>query len=151
MSLIKLLNGGIRDITDTLLKFYINNKTGRSFMLKMADRLSGSTRLRDEYENRGIHIPPFLIASITPSCNLHCYGCYARANDRCRSETDDKKLSAADWQRIFNEASDIGVSFILLAGGEPLLRRDILEAAGIAKRHSVSRIHKRDLDRRCVS
>jgi len=30
---------------------------------------------------------------------------------------------------VFRQASGIGVSFIILAGGEPLLRRDVLEAA----------------------
>jgi len=32
--------------------------------------------------------------------------------------------------RIFSEADELGISFILLAGGEPMLRRDIIEAAG---------------------
>jgi hypothetical protein len=27
----------------------------------------------------GIKVPPFLILSITPRCNLHCTGCYAAA------------------------------------------------------------------------
>ena len=40
------------------------------------------------------------------------------------------QLSSEEWLRIFSEADDLGVSFILLAGGEPLLHRDIIEAAG---------------------
>ncbi len=40
------------------------------------------------------------------------------------------QLSADEWNRIFIEAEEIGISFILLAGGEPLLRRDVIEAAG---------------------
>ena len=32
--------------------------------------------------------------------------------------------------KVFDEAEDLGVSFILLAGGEPLLRRGVVEAAG---------------------
>jgi MoaA/NifB/PqqE/SkfB family radical SAM enzyme len=31
---------------------------------------------------------------------------------------------------VFDEADELGVSFILLAGGEPLLRRGVIEAAG---------------------
>lgn len=31
---------------------------------------------------------------------------------------------------MFDEADELGVSFILLAGGEPLLRRDVIEMAG---------------------
>jgi MoaA/NifB/PqqE/SkfB family radical SAM enzyme len=40
------------------------------------------------------------------------------------------QLTSEEWLRIFSEADDMGVSFILLAGGEPMLRRDIIEAAG---------------------
>jgi MoaA/NifB/PqqE/SkfB family radical SAM enzyme len=39
------------------------------------------------------------------------------------------QLSGKDWKRIFDEAEDMGVSFILLAGGEPLLRWDVMEEA----------------------
>ena len=31
---------------------------------------------------------------------------------------------------FLDEADERGISFILLAGGEPMLRRDIIEAAG---------------------
>ena len=37
--------------------------------------------------------------------------------------------------RIFDEAQELGISFILLAGGEPMLRRSIIEAAG--KKHNI--------------
>ena len=35
-----------------------------------------------------------------------------------------------EWLRIFEEADELGISFILLAGGEPMIRRDVIEAAG---------------------
>ena len=38
--------------------------------------------------------------------------------------------TGAEWERIFDQAREQGISFILLAGGEPLLRKDVLEAAG---------------------
>ena len=40
------------------------------------------------------------------------------------------QLTGEEWKSIFDEADELGVSFILLAGGEPMLRRDIIEAAG---------------------
>ena len=33
-------------------------------------------------------------------------------------------------EKIFDEAEEIGISFILLAGGEPLLRWDVIQEAG---------------------
>lgn len=88
---------------------------------------------RHESESDHIHIPPFLIASITSSCNLHCAGCYSRANHACSDNVPAAQLSSDEWLSIFNEARDIGISFILLAGGEPMLRRDVIDAASTVK------------------
>ncbi|MBO7634001.1 MAG: radical SAM protein, partial [Lachnospiraceae bacterium] len=53
---------------------------------------------------------------------------------RCNHATVDaapvRQLTADEWLRVFDEADELGVSFILLAGGEPMLRRDVIEAAG---------------------
>ena len=72
----------------------------------------------------------FLIASITSNCNLHCAGCYARSNDACSDEDAFSQLTKRDWAKVFYEARDLGIGFILLAGGEPMIRRDVIEAAG---------------------
>ena len=81
---------------------------------------------------RAASIPPFLIASITSRCNLHCEGCYARAGSSCFDGENVRLLGASEWERIFREADDLGISFVLLAGGEPFLRMDVLEkAAGL--------------------
>ena len=89
-----------------------------------------ATLKRGEAEKRGEHIPPFLIASITSACNLHCAGCYARANHACGEDLFDGQLTEGEWRKIFLEARDLGISFILLAGGEPMLRREVIQTAG---------------------
>ena len=40
------------------------------------------------------------------------------------------QLTDDDWLRVFSEADSLGISFILLAGGEPMLRKDVIQAAG---------------------
>jgi MoaA/NifB/PqqE/SkfB family radical SAM enzyme len=40
------------------------------------------------------------------------------------------QLTDDDWLRVFSEADALGISFILLAGGEPMLRKDVIQAAG---------------------
>jgi MoaA/NifB/PqqE/SkfB family radical SAM enzyme len=37
-----------------------------------------------------------------------------------------RELDGPSWFRVFGEARDLGVSFILLAGGEPLLKREVI-------------------------
>ena len=124
---------GVEAIVADTLKATLKNPKESAFMVKFAaaSRKASKTRLRLEQE--GLHVPGFLIASITSRCNLHCAGCYSR----CTSATNDAppvdQLSDREWLRIFREAEELGVSFILLAGGEPMLRRDILEAAGAMK------------------
>jgi MoaA/NifB/PqqE/SkfB family radical SAM enzyme len=43
------------------------------------------------------------------------------------------QLTGEQWLKIFDEADELGISFILLAGGEPMLRRDVIQAAGEKK------------------
>lgn len=129
VNLNSFINNGIKDIADTAGRFYLGNRKGQSFMLRTVSALRKSSGIRARYEQNGTHIPPFLIASIATECNLRCAGCYARANGGCGDIRTQVQLSADDWRRIFQEASDIGISFILIAGGEPLLRHDIIKLA----------------------
>ena len=103
------------------------------FMAGFARSVKKASALRDKYEAKGEHIPPFLIASITSRCNLHCEGCYARAINSCGDGEAQGQLTADEWKRIFTEARDMGISFIILAGGEPMVRKDVIEAAAEVK------------------
>ena len=99
------------------------------FMAKYALASRRAAEKRRQAAARGEHIPPFLIASITSQCNLRCAGCYARSLEFCGDEAPAEQLSAGQWASVFRQARDLGVSFILLAGGEPLVRWDVIEAA----------------------
>ena len=91
--------------------------------------LQSEKRRRRVLKKEGVDVPPFLICSISTTCNLHCKGCYARANGIASDKPDAQKpsLSPEQWKSIFEEAASLGINFALLAGGEPMLRRDILE------------------------
>lgn len=129
LNLNDFLNNGIKNISDIAARFYLGNRKGQAFMLRMASDFHKSAKIRARHEQKGIHVPPFLIASIAAECNLRCTGCYAWANGSCGDGQRKEQLNAEEWRRVFQEASDLGVSFILLAGGEPLLRQDVIEAA----------------------
>lgn len=129
MNLNALLGQGIGHILKTLTRYYIKNREGRAFLSRILPRFQKSAAIRNRYEESGTHIPPFLIASVASQCNLHCAGCYARAGGGCGGNSAQADLSADAWQAIFAEAAQLGIPFILLAGGEPFLRRDVIEAA----------------------
>ena len=74
------LSRGVANIVKGVLKASAGNPKESFFLMQYAKESLEAGRLRKEAEERGEHIPPFLIASITQQCNLHCKGCYARAN-----------------------------------------------------------------------
>ena len=121
---------GVERVVADALKATWKDPRESAFMLKFAASSKAASRKRKAAEEAGEHIPPFLIASITSKCNLHCAGCYSRCNHATVDAEPVSQLTSEEWFRIFDEADELGISFILLAGGEPMLRRDIIEAAG---------------------
>jgi len=124
------MSRGVERIVTDAVKATVKNPKESAFMLRFAAASRSASKRRAESEKNGEHVPPFLIASITSKCNLHCAGCYSRCNNATVDAEPVAQLTSEEWLRVFSEADDMGVSFILLAGGEPLLRRDIIEAAG---------------------
>ena len=128
--LLNYLIKGVEIIVADAVKATLRNPKESAFMLRFAAASRAASKKRRKAEDDGEHIPPFLIASITSKCNLHCEGCYSRCNHATVDSEPVQQLTSAEWLRIFEEADEMGISFILLAGGEPMLRRDIIEAAG---------------------
>ncbi|MCR5251864.1 MAG: radical SAM protein [Lachnospiraceae bacterium] len=121
---------GVERIVADAMRATLKNPRESAYMVRFAAASRAASKKRAAMEKKGEHIPPFLIASITSSCNLHCAGCYSRCNHATNDEAPVAQLSDEEWSRIFDEADDLGVSFILLAGGEPLLRKGVIDAAG---------------------
>ncbi|MBQ2072026.1 MAG: radical SAM protein, partial [Oscillospiraceae bacterium] len=124
------LTRGVERVVKDALKATLKDPKESAFMLRFAAASKVATKKRERAEEAGEHVPPFLIASITSQCNLHCAGCYSRCNEATVDAAPVSQLSGEEWLRIFREADEMGVSFILLAGGEPMLRSDVIEAAG---------------------
>lgn len=129
MNLNTFMNKGIQNIVGTVGRYYVTNRQGRSFLASMLPRVQKCAEIRKEQEQAGTHIPPFLIASVASQCNLHCAGCYARAGGGCGEGCSVSDLTGEKWESLFQEAAGLGIPFILLAGGEPFMRRDVMQAA----------------------
>ncbi|OPY38219.1 MAG: pyrroloquinoline quinone biosynthesis protein PqqE [Methanoregula sp. PtaU1.Bin051] len=88
-----------------------------------------ASSIRQQYERDGILVPPVMMISVTSRCNLACKGCYQRAQHRNRApEMNEEALRS-----VVSQAAELGVSVIVFAGGEPLLRKD--EILSLAKSH----------------
>ena len=67
--------------------------------------------------------PLGLLAELTHACPLSCSYCSNPLELTKRSA----ELDAADWHRVLDEAADLGVLQSHFSGGEPLLRRDLVD------------------------
>jgi radical SAM protein with 4Fe4S-binding SPASM domain len=68
--------------------------------------------------------------NLTQRCNLECAHCYLSAHAGAQTQGE---LTTAECRRVIDEIAQINPSvFLILTGGEPLLRRDLWEIAAYA-------------------
>jgi MoaA/NifB/PqqE/SkfB family radical SAM enzyme len=120
---IDLMNDTIKDIFKTALRITIKNPSQAGFFVKTIARQRNAAKIREKWQDEGVRVPPLMIFSVTNQCNLQCPGCYAMAHERPM----DEEMSPEKIKNVFEEANELGISFVLLAGGEPLVKPEILE------------------------
>jgi MoaA/NifB/PqqE/SkfB family radical SAM enzyme len=111
-----------------VIRFSLRNPGMAWFMFRTLAYYRAASRRRERWAVQGIRVPPMLIYSITQSCNLSCKGCYAKALHLSRQGD----LNPEAFADLVNQADAIGVSIMMLAGGEPFTRPEVLE---ITARH----------------
>lgn len=105
------------------LKVSIKKPSIAFFFLKTIFNQIKSQRRRLKLIKNGIQVPPVMIFSITNKCNLKCKGCYNMTlRPSIKSELNTDEVAS-----ILEQAREIGMSFILMAGGEPFARKDFLK------------------------
>ena len=129
------LADGVEIIMKDAMRATLKNPKESLFLLKFSKNAKKATKIRQKYDKKGKNIPAFLIASITSSSNLHCTGCYSRAHATCTDDKPHNQLPGDEWEDVFKQAKELGISFIVLAGGEPMLRRDVILKA--SKYHEI--------------
>ncbi|MFW6287886.1 MAG: radical SAM/SPASM domain-containing protein [bacterium] len=117
------LNENIITLFKTSVKISFNQPGYILFMIKTFLRQKKAIRKRKQWEETGLHVPPFMILSITDKCNLKCQGCYASLH----SNKNADEISEKTLRRILSEARELGISIILIAGGEPFSRKEVID------------------------
>lgn len=69
---------------------------------------------------------------LTARCNFDCPMCYVHLSNE-EVEARGRELTAQQWISIAEQARDRGMMFVLLTGGEPLVRKDFFEIYGAMK------------------
>ncbi len=125
MSSATRLNWGLRIFFSQFIRISLRHPGRALFFARTVLWQGRAARRRAAEARRGIHVPPIAIFSITNRCNLRCKGCYARAIRG--SAADD--LSPEKLREIVEQADEVGISFFVIAGGEPLTRPEIVDIA----------------------
>ena len=73
--------------------------------------------------------PPIVVWNACRHCNLRCPHCYAAAT----AQPSPHDLTTAEARRLIENLADVGVRVLILSGGEPLLRQDIVDLAAHAR------------------
>lgn len=88
--------------------------------------VSNAPRLTPAYRGRGEAVAPGKLEELwvytNNSCHLRCVHCLVSAGERV-----PKQLSAPQIKRLVDEALALGASRIYFTGGEPFLRKDLLQ------------------------
>ena len=117
------LSGALRVFFRDAVRVALGRPRQAAAFIRFLWHLRTSARRRAYWLKRGVQVPPIIIYSVTDRCNLACRGCYAQSFPR----DEAAEMSADDMRRLFREARELGVSFFVLAGGEPLLRPELRE------------------------
>ncbi len=73
--------------------------------------------------------PPFMVSySITTKCNLKCKHCYSDSVD----QASPGELSTDEAFRLMDDLSRWGIGLLIIDGGEPLCREDMLDVVRYA-------------------
>ena len=71
------------------------------------------------------HVPVSGTFELTPRCDLSCEMCSIRMSAE-EEAAMGRELTADEWLALGRQAVDAGMVYLLLTGGEPLLRPDFL-------------------------
>ena len=114
VSLAKNLRRQVDSASPNVFSTFARNLFLNEFLLagKARDRVRART---------GGYAPELLVVSPTMRCNLKCTGCYS-ANYATAGE-----LTTAELDDLFVQAKEVGIYFVVVSGGEPFLRSDLMD------------------------
>ncbi|MCE9581771.1 MAG: radical SAM protein [Planctomycetes bacterium] len=98
---------------------HVRKASIRNFVLGVL--IEGNKVRKKFYEEEGFNAPPMVMMSPTSVCNYKCYGCYADGED-WKAELEPELI-----HRVVAEAQSIGSRLIAFTGGEPFLRKDLMD------------------------
>jgi MoaA/NifB/PqqE/SkfB family radical SAM enzyme len=119
----KIMNESLSVFFKDALRISLKDPGQAYYFLQTIKRQRKAARLRQKLAREGVNVPPIILFSVTDRCNLHCKGCYHQALRR----SSGPEMSEEKIKNVLVQARELGISFVVLAGGEPLVRREIIK------------------------
>ncbi len=89
-----------------------------------------------KYAKAGLHVTPRVAELfLTDNCNLRCVSC------ACWREHTRNELTTDEWRAVIRQLAQIGIVKMNFTGGEALIRRDLIELVGHARRCGIGDLH----------
>ena len=116
----RLFNATVSDTLHQALRIIQNDPAlllaGSAIVLHQRN----AAALRNKYEEQGLTVPAVMIVSITSRCNLACAACYMMG----RGSKPATEMNPETLASVVDQAAELGVSVIVIAVGEPLVRHE---------------------------
>jgi MoaA/NifB/PqqE/SkfB family radical SAM enzyme len=119
----EVLNEALKIFFKDALKTTLRNPVQAFHFFRTIRWQMKAARIRSRWAQQGVPVPPILIFSITNKCNLDCKGCYQKEFH----PSTEQELNADKLKEITQEAKKLGIYFFVIAGGEPLIRPEMLQ------------------------
>ena len=117
------LNASIYKVIKNFFRLSYSDPAKFIFLLKVLFWQKKAAGIRSEWKKRNVHVPPVMYLSITDTCNLKCLGCFVKVRPR----STEPEMTTEELRRFLEEAQEIGISIVYIAGGEPFARNDLLK------------------------
>jgi MoaA/NifB/PqqE/SkfB family radical SAM enzyme len=119
-----LLSRGAELLFRDALKMILRDPSEAGLVLRMAKAQKEAARRRREWEIRGVQVPPVMVATMSGARGG------TSGDEQAGFESPDGcEMTPERLRRVLEEARDLGISVVLLTGGEPLARSDIFGLA----------------------
>jgi MoaA/NifB/PqqE/SkfB family radical SAM enzyme len=118
-----VLNNALKIFFKDFIKISIRHPSQTLFFFKTYRWQKKAIKTREKLEQQGIHVPPIMLFSITHKCNLNCKGCYEKAI----RPAAQKELTDEELRNVLKQVHELGISFVVVAGGEPFMRKKFFE------------------------
>ncbi len=89
------------------------------------DQLRYSKEAKGKVHGTHLNHGPVVVWNVTRTCNLNCIHCYSSSENKKYSN----ELTTEEAKTMIDQLADFQVPVLLLSGGEPFIRPDILELA----------------------